>query len=245
MSFNILYVENKQEDWELVSAAVERHNAIARDEERLHVEWAQTPEELNAKLELHFDAILADVYYDDPKAEITRDIDDRLDEIIRYVDTWRLRQPLDRSLPIIAYTGLGSEALRSCLRRKHKLYDIWDKNTALPEYISWRLSRLAIEVSRGRPDAKMQQLISEMTSGATWHDHVTAMARRYDSGWTERDQIERAGEEIGNIAHFIGVWDECQPMWDIIKSWEWLGRAVSSRVRGHARHVINVFWLGY
>lgn len=245
MSFNILYVENRQKDWELVYAAVERHNASSRDEERLHIEWARNPEELNSKLELHFDAILADVYYDDLKAEMVSDIDDRLDEIISYVDRWRLRQPFDRSLPIIAYTGLGSEALRSCLRRRHKLYDIWDKNTALPEYISWRLSRLAIEVSRGRPDAKMQELIAEMPSAATWHEHVVDMAHRYDSGWTERDQIERAGEEIGHIAYAIGVWNECEPMWEAIKSWEWLGRAVSPRVRGHARHVINVFWLGY
>jgi hypothetical protein len=247
VSFNIIYVENRDSDWEPIWEAVEAHNAKSKGE-YLNIERARTPEELSAKLDdSYFDAVLADVYYDDLRAEITQDIDDRLDDVIDFVEKWRVRQPLDRSLPIIAYTGVGAEALKSCLRRRHKLYDIWDKNTALPDYIAWRLSRLAIDVSRGRPDARMQQLILDMDKnrGATWHRDVIDMVRRYDSGWTERDQIERAGEAIGNIAHEIKIYDECWPMWEIVKNWEWIGRAVSPHVRGHARHVINVFWLGY
>jgi hypothetical protein len=248
MSFNILYVENRDRDWEPIEKAVADYNEKKKNSvERLLIERARTPEELNDKLGLRFDLILADVYFDDMEADITQDIDDRLDDIIKYVEDWRARQPLDRSLPIIAYTGMGPEALRSCLRRRHSLYDIWDKNTALPEYVAWRLSKLSIEVSRGRPDAKMQQLIAEMEkgTGATWHSHVVAMTRQYDSGWTERDQIERAGEAIEQIAHSIRVSEESALLWRIMKEWEWTGRAASPKARGHARHVINVFWLGY
>jgi len=42
------------------------------------------------------------------------------------------------------------------------------------------------------------------------------------------------------------VWnDPCQEMWKVMIDWETLGRAVSRSIRGHARHVVNVFWLGY
>jgi hypothetical protein len=34
-------------------------------------------------------------------------------------------------------------------------------------------------------------------------------------------------------------------MWDIMTEWEMLGRAIDGHMRGHARHVLNVFWLGY
>lgn len=244
MSFNILYVENDDKDWEPVALAVEELNGKLVGE-KLVIERARTPEELRRKLDLKFDVVLADVYYDDPRAEDGQDIADRIDDIIRFVEEWRFAQPEDRQLPVIAYTAWGEDALRRCLGMKDSLYDIWDKNTAIPEYVAWRLSRLAVEVVRNRPDARMQKLLREMRGGASWHSNVLDMARRYDAGWTERDQVERVGKAIGDIAHKLGVWDQCEPMWKVMLGWEWLGRGASRQMRGHCRHVVNVFWLGY
>jgi len=266
MSFAILYVEDREKDWYKVAKAVEQFNARLSSERAIHekvrnvetgehlspklsgekllIERARNPEELREMLDLRFDVILADVRFKEMVGDVQGEAD-RLNDIVRYVESWKKAQPEDRQLPIIAYTGTGKETLRRCLELKEKLYDIWDKNTASPDYVAWRLSRLAVDVARLRPDAKMQYILQQMDSGAQWHEHMIDMAKRYDAGWTERDQVERAGHAISGIAHQLGVWEQCDEMWSIMKKWEWLGRAASRGVRGHARHVINVFWLGY
>jgi hypothetical protein len=48
-----------------------------------------------------------------------------------------------------------------------------------------------------------------------------------------------------DIAGRLKTQASCKLMWDAMYDWEFLGRAASETTRGHARHVINVFWLGY
>lgn len=247
MSFNILYVENDQKVWNAVQEAFQQHRATVPSS-RLQITWAETPEEMTSlvgnSLPLQFDVILADVFFDNLKTG-KRDSVDRLDDIISFVRQSDKDEHPEKPMPIIAYTGRGQRALDAVLRRKEYLYDVWDKSTASAEYVVWRLSRLAVEMSHSRPDVTMQRLIRNMPTGAAWHDQVVDMAKQYHAGWTERDQVERAGVSIHNIAGLLGVWEVCKPMWQIMIDWEALSRAVSPRVRGHARHVINVFWLGY
>lgn len=178
--------------------------------------------------------VLSDVYFNDGNGTT-----DQLDRIIEVVRTQA------GNVPIIAYTGRRDNTLDSCLKRKEKLYDIWDKNTASPAYIAWRVSELAATLSRNQPSARLQRLVRKMPQGATWHEHVLKMAEGYDSGKNERDQIVRAGKSIEDIAGNIDIWAECQPLWEIMTEWEPMSRLASRSVRGHARHVINVFWMGY
>jgi hypothetical protein len=243
MSFEILYVEDVQLDWKRLDKAVKEQSKKGFP---LSLQWAQTVEEVEHKLTLSTRLVLADVYFPESPS---RDSDkvDKLDHIIRSVEEWSTKNGAGRPLPIIAYTSRGKAALEECLRRRRSLYDIWDKSSASPEYVAWRLSELAKEVSRTRPDARTQRLIREMKpgTGATWHTQVVEMTTRYDSGWTEYDQIERAGQSIRDIAVKIGVYEQCSRLWEAMVKWEPLSRAISRKTRGHARHVINVFWLGY
>jgi len=241
MSFRILYVENTPRDFIDIETAVKHYNDKSTSE-RLTIIQAKDPEDLRDKLDFHFDIILADIYFNDP---ITgkRDAIPRLEDIINYVDSWGNEQNGGRPLPIIAYSGRAT--LQECLSRKDLLYDIWDKNTTTPEYVVWRLSKLALEITRVQPDSHLQRLIRGMPSGSFWHNSVIEMARGYNSGRTEYDQIEKAGSSVQDIAHKLLVWEECKPMWEAMMLWEPLGRAASRKVRGHARHVVNVFWLGY
>lgn len=238
MSFNILYVEDCSNDFDDVQAAVLDHNRD-NSSERLHIEWAKSPEELGDKLGLKFDLVLADVFFDEGDGNSR----DRLQDIIDNVTTWGNECNGGRPLPIIAYTRRGS--LPSCLSKKSSLYDIWDKNTATPPYVAWRLSKIASDVSRAQPDAFLQRQIRKMNPKVHWHKHVVNMAQRYHAGWTEADQIDRATHSIEKLAQELGVFMECQPLWQVMVDWESLGRAVYPGVRGHARHVINVFWFGY
>lgn len=244
MSFNILYIEDNPKDWMKLENAIDSYNK-ATPPEHIHLEWAENPEELKKKLSHRIDIILADMFFFDSvyAGEVNR-----LIEIINIAKEWENENSAGRPFPIIAYTISGEEALNSCKEAEKELYDIWDKNTASPEYVTWRLSKLSIELSRIRPDALIQTLIRteiDRQQSVPWHKYVLDMIKRYDEGLTEKDQIKRAGQSISDIAVKLNVWDSCEPMWQVVIDWEFLGRAVSRRARGHARHAINVFWLGY
>jgi hypothetical protein len=241
-TYDVVYVEDDPQDWKKLNKAVKDRNKSAQSTP-LRINWAQTPEKLEGLLSLSTRLVLADVFF--PSNDPGGGEDERLYDIIKYVEGWCKKEGVSRLIPIIAYTGRGEEALEYCLKFKKELFDIWDKSSASPEYAAWRLSEISKELSRIRPDALTQRLIREMRPYVTWHHHVVDMTKRYDSGWSEYDQIERAGFAIKNIAYDLKVWDKCEPMWRAMVDWEALSRAVSTRTRGHARHVINVFWLGY
>jgi len=243
MSFNILYIEHDQYDYDQVQKAIVKFNNNDPSEP-LNICQARNLYEFNNKLSLDFDVILADVMFPVAGPKTGKEYNtELLADIILCVKNWGNKNNGGRPLPIIAYSG--EDTLDYSLLFIDNLYDIWDKNTTSPEYVVWRLSRLAIEVSRFQPDSCLQHLIRTMPQGAKWHNKVVEMTQRYNSGWTESDQIERAGKAIEDIAYELDVWDHCEPLWKVMKDWEPLSRAISRKARGHARHVINVFWLGY
>ncbi|MBZ5503868.1 MAG: hypothetical protein LAO78_00140 [Acidobacteriia bacterium] len=239
MTFTIIYVDDEEIERNKIAGAVREHNDL-RDGVTLDLKLASNPDGLKEVLSRSTDLVLADVYWNMPKGV------DRLGDIINAVRAWAGDHSPEQRIPIIAFTGRGPLALESCLKRRAELYDIWDKNSASAAYVTWRLSQLAIELSRLRPDSLIQRLIREMKRGASWHKFVTDMVEQYSAGMTEYDQIQRAGSAIQNIANDLKVWDDpAETMWKAMLKWEALSRAVSEYTRGHARHVINVFWLGY
>jgi hypothetical protein len=245
MSFKILYIEdNKTYARSVVDAVNEKPlegSHIVSQVRPLIIKSVDSPDKLLEELNQNYDLILADSLFPDPTGEEQN----RLDDIIRITREWSKENGFEKPLPIIAYTRREKLSLLHCLHRRDCLYDIWDKASASPPYAAWRLGRIAVELSRSRPDALLERLIRTMESGASWHDHVQDMALRYGNGWTEADQIEQAGRSILDIGAKLNVYQQCKMYWKTMSEWESLGRAVSHRTRGHARHVINVFWLGY
>lgn len=239
MNFQVIYVEDQEEDRNRLKSAVRRFNETAAPV-TLHLTSAKNLEELREALDAMgdtVDLVLADVWL-----TIKGKLVDCLSEIIDAVTAPSHTNPI----PIIAYTGRGEETLVSCLRRKANLFDIWDKTSASAPYVTWRLSRLAVELSHLRPDTFMHRLIRDMPTGASWHKYVTAMPNSYCIGLTESGQIKSVGADIANIAQELQVWHEpVKEMWEVMTRWEGLSRGVSPTIRGHARHVVNVFWLGY
>lgn len=243
MSFNILYIEDNPKDWKRLQNAIDEHNRQKNElvvHEKIKLDWAQKVDELEEKLNHTIDIVLADMYL----TPSPYDKGDRLRDVVNIVNRWCDKNEAGRPIPVIAYTVGGEDAFKN----KNDLYDIWDKNTTSVEYVTWRLSNLSKELTRIRPDALIQTLIrTEIAklNAANWHEDVLNMIKWYDKGWTEADQIERAGKAIETIAQRLNVWESIQPMWKVVKNWEFLGRAISPQARGHARHSINVFWLGY
>jgi CheY-like chemotaxis protein len=241
MNFKILYVEDEADQAERVRKAVAEINTDRRTSRPVLIRIIRSPTQLYHALSDNYDLVLADVYFPDENGEPS----DQLGLIIETTERWSADRKRTKALPIIAYTSRGKSALEACLKRRERLYDIWDKFSASPPYVAWRFNQLALEFARARPDTLLQRKIWGMKEGAKWHDCVIDMVHRYNAGWTERDQVKRSGVAIENIAHRLNAFDTCDKSWRIMIDWEALGRAVSRRTRGHARHVINVFWLGY
>lgn len=241
MSINILYVENSHRDYQELKDAVDEFNSDEANEQLL-IYRASDPGEMRGLLGPQFNVIIADVYFNDPDTG-EEDTVNRLNDIIKYVNEWCKSQNEGTHIPIIAYTGRAS--LEQCLIEQENLYDIWDKNTTTTKYVIWRLSNLAIDMSRYQPDAFLQDLIKKMETGSTWHDKVKDMTVDYDSALTEYDQINRVEETIALIANNFDTERTCSEMWEVMEKSEPISRALSKSVRGHARHAINVFWFGY
>lgn len=240
MSFKIIYIEDDLTDSTRVEKEITKINAAGANRP-VFIKSIATPDQLATELDQQYDLVLADACYPDVNGVQTN----RLEDIIQVVKSWSDKNQVERPLPIIAYTGSDKIALEYCLNRRDAFFDIWDKNSASPEYAAWRMTRIASEIARSRPDSLLQRLIRQMPHGARWHKHVVAMTRAYSAGWTESDQIDRVKPSIGAIAMELGGAPQCKALWETMQAWEPLSRAVSETVRGHARHVLNVFWLGY
>ena len=240
MSFNMLYVEDNNADYNDILKHINEYNEEEKDRLPLKIERAISPDELEDKLSIQHRVVLADIYFDDQSTGASKN---RLKDIKRIVKEWSNEHNMGRTIPIIAYSRRQTQ--EETLADSNGLFDIWDKKTSKPKYVTWQLAKLAQEMSRIQPDSYLQCLIRNMDTGPSWHKQVKTMAQKYNSGWTEYDQIDKAGTIIAEIAQGFKTGIQCKEMWDIMTEWEALGRAISPNTRGHSRHVINVFWLGY
>ena len=274
MNLQILYVEDEHQDYAILKKYADK---LRRREPpfsniapcTITITWAATVSEFKKLLQPHFDIILADIFLpinsgDQPYDNLTQ----ILDYTAELSKEKSQEKNTKRLIPVIAYSGRITQSRVIDSINRDRLYDILDKNTASPEYVIWRLFKLAQEIYKNKPDTYLQSLIREMEpkpkeAGHThlqsliremepklkgeWHTYVVEMANEYHSGLTEADQVIKAGTKIKDIANTIDLdfWKQSKKFWGVMERWEPLSRAISPNVRGHARHVINVFWLGY
>jgi hypothetical protein len=243
MPFRVLYLEDR--DASLIIKTIEDGVWSGPD---IKVFQEEKVENLPTRLKEGFDLLLADIGF---PAEEYKD-DNRLSDILAHVSEhsaeWRKNNPELglASLPVIVYTSLTEDIAECLTEHRHRLYDIWDKSTASPEYVAWRVGVVARDVERHRPGRALQQAIGQLKEAAPWHDRVLYMLRQYRSAWSELDQIQRCGEMVEYIAAQIGCdHSDGEAMWKALAEWELIDRAADRRVRGHARHSLHVFWLGY
>lgn len=240
MTFRVIYVEDEPDDVKRVKTATATRRWTEMDLEVVHVD---DPSKLADALNWDVDLVLADVGF----ANAEKGDDDRLSEIL---DAVRMASnPIgapagDATIPVIVYTQRTDDLEKLLHDRRRDLYDIWDKAVATPEYVAWRLGKVARELERIRPARLLQKLVAALAHGPSWHPIVKEMLAMYGTGWNEVDQISRCGESIKRIATTLGCPDG-ETMWQQIADWELIDRAANRRVRGHARHALQVFWLGY
>jgi hypothetical protein len=241
MTFNIVFVENDKKSKVPAAVATKKWGS-----DTMLLTQVFSPEELEAALNPDVDLVLADIGF--PDGEEGPDIN-RISDILDIVESTSARWPGSpdaggHTLPVIVYTSRTFELSMLLQNMRRRLYDIWDKSVATPEYVAWRLGTVARERERARPGRVLQKIIGQLRSGPTWSAHVESMLRKYVFGWGELDQIQQCGGMIGAISDDLACPDGAK-MWDAIERWELIDRAADRRVRGHARHALHVYWLGY
>jgi len=249
MSLHVLYVEDTETDVKLLEHVLNLGNSSQPVWSRVRLTHVLHPSGLPDALAEHPDVVLADVYYQPEGTSPPVPVTDHLNQIVHEVEKWDRGSPHGFPTPVIAYTGRGQTALKKCLERRGSLYDIWDKLSAGPEYVTWRFQRLASELPRHRPDATIQKLIAAMRSDACppWHTHILSLVRSYGEGHTEHEKVEKCRDSLQSVLdgldakHSVGL----MALWDGLAGSEPLLRAVAPQLRGIARHSINVFWVGY
>lgn len=249
MPLHVLYVEDTETEVKTMERVLNSGNSNQPVWSKVRLTHVSHPSALRDALVEHPDVVLADVYYQPEGTSPPAQETDHLDQIIQEVEKWDKKSPCGFPTPIIAYTGRGPTALQKCLERREALYDIWDKLSAGPEYVTWRFQKLASELPRHRPDATIQKLIAAMPSEncPPWHNHMLSLVRSYGEGHTEHEQIEKCRDSLQSILNYLNAKHTVALMalWDVLAGSEPLLRAVAPKLRGIARHSINVFWVGY
>ncbi len=244
----ILYVEDRLPQFQDIEKALGDSRMVGHPP--LELRHAASPDDLTEDLLENVDVVLADVFFpvrkDPSESDISRQkTRPRLGDIIKRVqqhDEKRAKGGNRRRTLIIAYSVRGS--LKEITPFEDDLFDVWDKHTADPAYVAWRLRRLAQTTQRLRPDHYLREAVARCNDDAFLKRDVSTMLERYDGRWTEGDQVDQAGGVVEEILSTRGMHD-LFALWQVMPKWELLGRAVSPVWRGHARHVLNVFWLGY
>jgi hypothetical protein len=232
---NIIYVEDATDSYDRIVRAVSGNPSIRFCR-------AEMPEDISDVISFDIDMILADVYFRDKK---TKEKSDRLLDIIAFVRSWEKDNEVTRHIPIIAYTRQGRAALDNCLEKRDELFDIWDKKTADPAYVAWRLDKMLLEISRFRPDKYLQGLIRSLKVEGEFHEKIVSMTKKYDEGIGEINQINRIQETLDDIIDLLGLGNDVREKWNALVAWDFTGKSIIREMRGCCRHVINVFWLGY
>ena len=249
MPLHVLYVEDTENDVKVLERELNLGNSSHPVWSKVRLTHITHPSGLHDALAEHPDVVLADVYYQPAGTSPPVPETDHLDQIVHEVEKWDRGSPHGFPTPIIAYTGRGPTALKKCLERRETLYDIWDKLSAGPEYVMWRFQRLASELPRHRPDATIQKLIAAMPPDACppWHNHMLSLVRSYGEGHTEYEQVNKCRDSLQSILNALNPKHSVALMalWDVLTESEPLLRAVAPKLRGIARHSINVFWVGY
>ena len=158
MKIHVLYVEDDKGDSDMIKEA----SCVSTEEgvcPIISVEVIDHPHSLKRSLHHGIDLVLSDVCF-------PPDDQPMLDSVLRIVKEWCDEHRDGAMIPVIAYTSYDKAALAYCIEMGNQfdgLYDIWDKSTACPEYVIWRIAGLALEFASKNPDRGMLRFLSELS----------------------------------------------------------------------------------
>lgn len=249
MSFRVLVVDDFPPAFDSIKSELERSEEDSRRDGGLELDRSLSPEDAASRVKEDFDLVLADLDFDrSPNTSPPKRISlGRITALFDAIKAFRKQPGRQASSPVIVWSDYSAQMMTELQPYQELLYDIWDKSTALPTYVAWRLRRVAQELRSQRPTRVLLRELEGLPRCGGFHDNVVRMAKEYSSETNEWGQLVKAGEVIKDIGHSFGVveGEVVEKLWDVIVKWEPLGRAANPAIRGHARHLVNVYWMGY
>lgn len=235
IAFNILFVEDNSTQAKSYKEGIEAYNATVPG--LITVTHCSHPKHLDEFLKkAPFDLVLADLFYHDDALGKVRS---HLSEIVTIVDAH------DKRLPIVALSGF--EKFADAMKYEQRLMDILNKSTALPEYVGWRISKIYMEITRQRKASLLTKKVGDAVSKLP--DEAPRLLGRmvdgYRRGETEREQVDGVRAIVGQLGRLYGYYDETKKLFTAVERMEPILMAVRPDARGHLRHALNVYWLGW
>lgn len=249
MKFHILYIEDKERDQVAYSEGITQYNILLEDdsmvpggavkkyiENSLHVTICPHPDKLLGFLENNnFDLIIADLMFMDTALGAERNYLGNIIEIVNNIDS---------SLPIIALSDRVK--FNQCLKYEDRLFDILDKNSSSKDYIGFRIFKIYHELLRQKKSSLLtKEVLSFLRPEYDYDKYIMQMIRSYQKGLTEKEKMDGVKAAIVRIASQYNVEDKVRIMWENMIATEPIVMSSLRRSRGHLRHTLNVFWLGY
>ena len=191
----------------------------------------------------NFDLVLTDAYFlaKNKKHPEHGDGTNCIKEIVETV------QQIYPSLKIVVYTHYRDDLFKDC--KELDIYDIWNKASTPPHYLKLRVERTLKEPWNIIPGQVLVNTIKKYLAPKkkdAWEPHLLEMIENYSPQLTAHQNINDMAKELRDISKNL---DLPPAIFKIMTSsflkQDIMALVSSPKAWGHAKHVLNVYWLGY
>ena len=191
----------------------------------------------------NFDLVLTDAYFlaKNKKHPEHGDGTNCIKEIVETV------QQIYPSLKIVVYTHYRDDLFKDC--KELDIYDIWNKASTPPHYLKLRVERTLKEPWNIIPGQVLVNTIKKYLvpkKKDAWEPHLLEMIENYSPQLTAHQNINDMAKELRDISKNL---DLPPAIFKIMTSsflkQDIMALVSSPKAWGHAKHVLNVYWLGY
>lgn len=163
-------------------------------------------------------------------------------------DIVKLIQQVSPSLKIVVYTHYRDDLFEDC--SDLDIYDIWNKASTPPHYLKWRVEKTLMEpwnnVVPGQLLVNTLKQYLSLKKKESWENNLLKLIENYSPQLTAHQNIEDMAEELRDISiHLDLPSNTVQDMVNSFLKQDIMALVSSPKTWGHAKHVLNVFWLGY
>lgn len=191
----------------------------------------------------NFDLVLTDAYFlaKNKKHPEHGDGTNCIKEIVETV------QQIYPSLKIVVYTHYRDDLFKDC--KELDIYDIWNKASTPPHYLKWRVERTLKEPWNIIPGQVLVNTIKKYLAPKqkdAWEVHLLEMLENYSPQLTAHQNVDDMAKELRDISINIDLPPTIfKSMTSSFLKQDIMALIISPKAWGHAKHVLNVYWLGY
>ena len=191
----------------------------------------------------NFDLVLTDAYFlaKNKKHPEHGDGTNCIKEIVETV------QQIYPSSKIVVYTHYRDNLFENC--KGLDIYDIWNKASTPPHYLKWRVERTLKEPWNIIPGQVLVNTIKKYLvpkQKDTWETHLLEMLENYSPQLTAHQNIDAMATELRNISKNLDLPTTIfKDMTNSFLKQDIMSLISNPKAWGHAKHVLNVYWLGY